>query len=118
MDPAVRKVRLFQSGFVVVGVLVLLTIILGPVALLSVFKDSGQNHVNDAFAITPTEPTSSNYTRLHADIIAVDETQRLATLRVSGYHYCTGDCSAKLKAGFFSVDADGRGANSIPPSAV
>lgn len=82
MDPAVSKVRLYQAGFVAVGVIVLLTIVLGPLALLSVFRDSGQQHIDDAFAITPTATSSSNYTRLHVDVVALDETQRLATLRV------------------------------------
>lgn len=117
MDPAVRKARLFQAGFVAVGLLVVLTLLLGPFALLSVFRDSGQKHVDDAFAISPTTTTSPTYTRLHLDIMALDETQRLATVHVSGYHYCASDCGAKLKATFFSLDADGRGANSIPPSA-
>jgi hypothetical protein len=117
MEHTTTRLRLYRAGFIVAALLALLSVVLGPVALLSVFRDSGQKHIDDAFAITPTTTTSPNYTRLHLDIINLDETQRLATLRVSGYHYCTSDCSTKLKATFFSINADGRGSNSIPPSA-
>lgn len=117
MSAEERKRRLFRLGFAVVGVLVALTALLGPVALFSLVSSPSRSHVDDAFAITPSEPADPNFTQLHAVVTAVDESQRLATLRVSGFHFCTSDCVTKLKVVLFSLDVDGRGANSIPPSA-
>jgi len=56
-----------------------------------------------------------NHTKLHMAMVAIDETQLLATIRVSGHHVCAG-CDWSDRVLFVSVTQDDLDADGMPPS--
>ena len=59
----------------------------------------------------------TNYTQIHLAVIAIDEVQLLATIRVSGHHRCT-DCAWSHRVRLVAISDDDAAAAGLPPSAV
>src|SRR5262245_4038756 len=59
----------------------------------------------------------TNYTRLHLAVIAIDELQLVATIRVSGHHRCTG-CAFSHRLRLVAIAEDDAAADGLPPSAA
>src|SRR5262249_33687905 len=57
----------------------------------------------------------ANYTKLHLAVVAIDEVQLLASIRVSGHHRCA-DCSFSHRVRLVSVADDDAEADGMPPS--
>src|SRR5262245_62216100 len=57
----------------------------------------------------------ANYTRLHLAVIAIDEVQLVATIRVSGHHRCP-DCLFSHRVRLVSIADDDASADGLPPS--
>jgi len=57
----------------------------------------------------------ANYTRLHLAVIAIDEVQLVATIRVSGHHRCP-DCPFSHRVRLVSIADDDATADGLPPS--
>lgn len=65
---------------------------------------------------TPTENPDAAYSSLHVEVIALDEVQRQASLRVSGYHYCPHDCNYRESVVFYAIPPTYRRIEGQPPS--
>jgi hypothetical protein len=102
----------------VVAGIVLLVIVLLPFALRSVYSDVVVPSGERSYPVTPLEDQpAQSHSRLHIDVVAIDELNRLATLRVEGVHVCRGGCDDyKEKLVLFSVAASAQGAEGISPS--
>ena len=65
----------------------------------------------------PAAAIAPSHTRLHLAVIAVDEVQLVATLRVSGHHTCRAPCTTRDRLLFVSIAQDDGEAEGLPPSA-
>jgi len=57
------------------------------------------------------------YTKLHLAVVAIDEVQLAATIRVSGHHRCL-DCPWSHRVRLVSITEDDAEADGLPPSAA
>ncbi len=98
--------------------IVLLVIVLLPFGLRSVYWDVVVPSGERTYPVTPLEDQpAQSYSRLHIDVVAIDELNRLATLRVEGVHVCGGGCDDyKERLVLFSVAANAQGTEGISPS--
>src|SRR6266540_5495167 len=108
----------YQIAFVAVAGIVLLVIVLLPFALRSVYWDVVVPSEERSYPVTPLEDEpAQSHSRLHIDVVGIDELNRLATLRVEGVHVCRGGCNDyKEKLVLFSVAANAQGTEGISPS--
>ena len=56
-----------------------------------------------------------NHTKLHMAFVSIDETQLLASIRVSGHHRCV-ECNWSDRVLFVAVTTDDLNADGMPPS--
>src|SRR5438067_4757817 len=85
--------RAYQMAFAVVAGIVLLVIFLLPFALRSVYWDVVIPSGEHSYPVTPLDDQpAQSHSRLHIDVVAIDELNRLVTLRVEGVHVCRGGC--------------------------
>src|SRR6266581_4051664 len=87
-----RRYMAHRVGYFLVALLLLGIAVSLPFALAGVVDDVTEQ-ANPTFELTlpPTAPAASN-SRVHLDIIVLDEWQRAVTIRVSGHHVCSADC--------------------------
>lgn len=93
-----------------------------PWMLGSVIDDLKHPSSEHKYPFTPEgiKPVAS-YSRLHVDVVAMDEINHVATLLVNGYHACGKDevCGKyKERIVFFQVDESDAEGDSMPPSAA
>ncbi len=116
--PAQSKNIGYRVGFYLIALLVLFCLILTPFAFSSLLADIFAPPTDHAYKLTPADvQPADSYSRLHVDVINLNEVDHLVTLRVNGFHVCAKDCTYTDKVLFFSVKADAPDAESIPPSA-
>jgi hypothetical protein len=109
-------------SFVVTLLTVLVVLGLLPTALSSMASEMrGQttNPVYDLFTgaeIDPSQTFGPDTAYVNISVISLDETQRLATLIVSGHRVCPAVCS-EVTGTFYSVGSDAARRRGLPPSA-
>ena len=107
----------YRIGFGVVAFVVLTIVMLVPIGIIDLVRSIGTSGDDTSYALTANVPSAPTYSRLQIDVIALDEVQRLATLRVSGFHFCDKECTDRDKVLFSSIGADGTQGQGVSPSA-
>lgn len=117
-DPSIaRQVRKYRISFVLVGFAVLLFLLLLPFGIGSILREAIAPAHDSVHPFTPANiALGDNYTQVHIDVTAINEVERTATLRLTGYRYCKTACTFQDKLLFFSVEEDDRAAQSVPSS--
>src|SRR5262245_27164375 len=112
-----RAVR-HRLAFFVTALVVLALVVTLPFSVKSVVDDVLGPATGRVMPITPrtSGPPDPNHTKLHLAVIAIDEVQLLATIRVSGHHRCSG-CAWKNRVLLVALSADDADADGLPPSA-
>jgi hypothetical protein len=108
----------YQLAFGLIATLLLFLLATLPFSVASVVTDVLGPPEGHHFPIPPgpAPPEASSFSRLNVAVVALDETQGLVTLRVSGHHVCRESCSWSDRLLFFSVPVGERGSESLPPS--
>jgi hypothetical protein len=107
-----------------IGVLLTATLLLSVVVLLpflfsSVSREMIGNPDGETYALTPRDEPAPTHSRLHVAVAALDEQQRLVSLRVSGHHLCATACPWSDRILFLSLyDEEDDEAEGLPPSAA
>lgn len=107
----------YRASFWIVAIIFLTIIVLVPIAVIDLLANVAKPSENHVYNIAAEVLPAPVYSRLHVNVLALDEVQKLATLRVSGFHFCASECTARDKILFSSIGADGKGADGLPPSA-
>lgn len=108
----------YRVGFGLVAIVVIISLIATPFAITSAMVNLIAPPSARVYALTPQQiPLAASYSRLHADITILDEPQRLATIRVSGFHVCAQGCTYRDTLVLFSLDTEAGDMQAIPPSA-
>jgi hypothetical protein len=110
--------RAYRLAFLAVAGIVLLVLLLLPFALNSVYWDVVVPSGERRYPLTSSDDQPApTYSRLRVDVVAIDEVNQLATLRVEGVHVCRGGCDAVAeRLVLFSVPAEAQAADRISPS--
>ena len=111
-----RRLR-FRIAFFLTSLVVLSVIVTLPFSVKSVVDDVLGPVTGRVAKISRDRPDAAhrNHTKLHMAMVAIDETQLLATIRVSGHHVCAG-CDWSDRVLFVSVTQDDLDADGMPPS--
>ena len=122
-----RQLR-YRVAFFITGLVTLALVVTLPFSVKSVVDDILGSAIGRVFPITPRGEESStltvsehlrhrdaNYTKLHLAVVALDEVQLLATIRVSGHHRCA-DCVFSHRVRLVSIADDDAQADGMPPS--
>jgi hypothetical protein len=114
--PGLRRLH-YRVALVLTGTLLLLIATMLPFTVVSVVDDVLGPPSSHAFPITSRQHSPATpHVDLHAAVIAIDEVQLLATLRVSGHHICPTACGWSDQLTFFSLHDEQAGAEGLPPS--
>jgi hypothetical protein len=112
-----KQVRGYRVAFVFVSLAVLIFLMLLPFGIGSVLREAITPAHDSVHPFTPANAAvGDNYAQVHIDITAINEVDRTATLRLTGFRYCKTACNFQDKLLFFSVSADDRAAQSVPSS--
>jgi len=117
-EPERRTRRLrFRIAFFLTSLVALSVIVTLPFSVKSVVDDILGPVTGRVVKISRDRPDAAhrNHTKLHMALVAIDETQLLATIRVSGHHVCAG-CDWSDRVLFVSVTQDDLDADGMPPS--
>lgn len=119
-----------QVAFFLTALVTLALVVTLPFSVKSVVDDILGAATGRVFPITspgseqagPAVPErlrsrDTSYTRLHLAVIAIDEVQLLATIRVSGHHRCP-DCAFSHRVRLVAIADDDAAADGLPPSAA
>ena len=108
------RVAFFVTALVTLGLVVTL-----PFSVKSVVDDVLGPATGRVIRITPrgSGAPEPNHTKLHLAVTSIDEVQLLATIRVSGHHYCPG-CTWNNRVLLVALAADDADADGLPPSAA
>lgn len=89
-----------------------------PWAAASVVDDVTHPAAETVFPFTPEDvKLGDTYTRLHLDVVSLDEVNHVANVRANGFHFCPKDCDKyKDRVIVYQVDLDDAASDSIPPS--
>jgi hypothetical protein len=111
-----RRLR-FRIAFFLTSLLALGVVVTLPFSVKSVVDDILGPVTGRVARITRERPDAAhrNHTKLHMALVGIDETQLLATIRVSGHHLCV-DCNWSDRVLFVSVTQDDLDADGMPPS--
>jgi hypothetical protein len=111
-----RKLR-FRIAFFLTSLVALSVVVTLPFSVKSVVDDILGPVTGRVVKITRDRPDGShrNHTKLHMAFVAIDETQLLASIRVSGHHVCVA-CDWSDRVLFVSVTQDDLDADGMPPS--
>jgi len=107
------RIAFFLASLVALGLLVTL-----PFSVKSVVDDVFGSATGRVVKLTRGRPDSArpNHTKLHLAFVSLDETQLLASIRVSGHHRCV-ECNWSNRVLFVAVTAEDLYADGMPPSA-
>src|SRR5262245_27368945 len=126
-----RQLR-YRVAFFITGLVTLALVVTLPFSVKSVVDDIRASAVGRVFPITsqsqgdePATRTLSehlrhrdvNYTKIHLAVVAIDEVQLVASIRVSGHHRCT-DCAYSHRVRLVAIADDDAEAEGMPPSAA
>jgi len=126
-----RQLR-YRVAFFITGLVTLALVVTLPFSVKSVVDDILGSAVGRVFPITsqsqgdePATRTLSehlrhrdvNYTKIHLAVVAIDEVQLVASIRVSGHHRCT-DCAYSHRVRLVAIADDDAEAEGMPPSAA
>ena len=111
-----RQLR-YRIAFFVTALVVLCLVVTLPFSVKSVVDDILGPSTGRVIQITKSRPGSeaSTYAKLHLAFVSIDETQLMATLRVSGHHHCP-DCAWSHRVVFVAIATDSDEAAGLPPS--
>jgi len=105
----------YRAGFLVALVSVLASVVLLPFAIVSL-AGALRHPTNRAFDLGSTARLHGEWTKLNVAAVAIDESNGLLTLRVTGFHDCPSRCPTDEIVKLYSVHADPSGALGSPPS--
>jgi len=107
----------FRVAFFLTSLVALSIVVTLPFSVKSVVDDILGPVTGRVVRITRDRPDTShrNHTKLHLGFVSIDETQLLATIRVSGHHTCV-SCDWNDRLLFVSVTQDDLDADGMPPS--
>jgi hypothetical protein len=112
-----QKLNGYRVGFATVCVLVLAILVLTPPAIVNLIQQVQRRQSHTSYSISlPDDPPGSSYTRLHLELVSLDEAQRLITARVSGFRVCSTACGDRQQIVLFSIGADDSSNEAVPPS--
>ena len=116
LERRTRRLR-FRIAFFLTSLVALSVIVTLPFSVKSVVDDILGPVTGRVVKISRDRPDAAhrNHTKLHMALVAIDETQLLATIRVSGHHVCAG-CDWSDRVLFVSVTQDDLDADGMPPS--
>ena len=107
-----------RVGLAVVAVLVLLFLALLPQAIGSTWRALVEPPTGQVYTVAPlSERPTTGYVDVHVELSALDELQRLLTLRVSAHRVCQPACTGSVRIDFFSLQLVELRAERLPPSA-
>jgi hypothetical protein len=111
-----RRLR-FRIAFFLTSLVALCVVVTLPFSVKSVVDDILGPVTGRVVRITRDRPDASHrsHTKLHMAFVAIDETQLLASIRVSGHHVCA-TCDWSDRILFVSVTQDDIDADGMPPS--
>jgi hypothetical protein len=111
-----RRLR-FRIAFFLTSLVALSVVVTLPFSVKSVVDDILGPVTGRVVKITRDRPDAShrNHTKLHMAFVAIDETQLIASIRVSGHHVCVA-CDWSDRVLFVSVTPDDLDADGMPPS--
>ena len=111
-----------RAGFFIALTMCVVCVFMLPQMLSSIVREAQHTLDEKKLPFTPEGMAhESTFTNLHVDIVSIDEPNRMATLRVTGWHTCKEEvkCQAyKERVVFFQVDEDDTQSETIPPSAA
>lgn len=108
-----------RVSLALVGTLVLVVLALLPLALVSVFWYVIGEPYERVYALTPPDTVpAESHSRVHMELIALDASQQIATLRLAGHHVCPPGCTWQDQIVLFSLRTDSPAAEGLPPSAT
>lgn len=113
-----RTRHAYRAGLLVALATVIVTVILLPFALSSLFSALRHPVGARGFELTKRTTLHDEWTRLNIATVSINEAAQLVTLRVTGFHNCTSACDEVERVQFYSVHADPSGALGAPPSAA
>jgi len=107
----------YRAGFGAVCLLVVAILVFTPPAIINLIQQvrGRQSHISYSIS-RPDDPPGPSYTRLHVELVSLDEAQRLITARVSGFRVCPAACGDRQQIVLFSIGADDSGNEAVPPS--
>jgi hypothetical protein len=110
----------YRVAFALIATLLLLIAVTLPFSMGSIVDDvlgppGGRSY---ALSVAPPDSAAPTRTALHLAVVALDEVQLLATLRVSGHHICRAACVWSDRVVFFALAEDESAAEGLPPSAA
>jgi hypothetical protein len=116
LERRTRRLR-FRIAFFLTSLVALSVIVTLPFSVKSVVDDILGPVTGRVVKISRDRPDAAhrNHTKLHMAMVAIDEMQLLATIRVSGHHVCAG-CDWSDRVLFVSVTQDDLDADGMPPS--
>jgi hypothetical protein len=111
-----RRLR-FRIAFFLTSLVALSVVVTLPFSVKSVVDDILGPVTGRVVKITRDRPDAAhpNHTKLHMAFVSIDETQLLASIRVSGHHVCVA-CDWSDRVLFVSVTQDDLDADGMPPS--
>lgn len=114
---AQARQRRYRAAFFVTALVTLGIVVTLPFSVKSVVDDVLGPVEGRIVQIRPPGPVEADHTKLHMAVIALDEVQLAATIRVAGHHVCPG-CTWKNRVLLVALSADDAAANGLPPSAA
>jgi hypothetical protein len=111
-----RRVR-FRIAFFLTSLVALSVVVTLPFSVKSVVDDILGPVTGRVVKVTRDRPDAAhrNHTKLHMAFVSIDETQLLASIRVSGHHVCVA-CDWSDRVLFVSVTQDDLDVDGMPPS--
>ena len=113
---ATRPLR-YRVAFYLTALLVLSVVVTLPFSVESVVDDVLGPATGRIIKLTRGRPEMArpNHTKLHLAFVSIDETQLLASIRVSGHHRCV-ECGWNDRLLFVAVTSEDLEADGMPPS--
>jgi hypothetical protein len=108
-----------KVALVLIGTLLLFTLAVLPFAVKGVVSDLVQPQSAQIYHLTPRDtPPAATHSRLHIDLITLDEWQGAVRMRVAGTHICQPACAWNDRILFVSTFGHGEQLGGLPPSAA
>jgi hypothetical protein len=110
----------FRIALVLIAGLLLAILVLLPLSVSSVVTDITEPAEGKVYNVSvPVEGEgTATQSRLHVSVVALDEFQLRATLRVSGHQICRPACTTNTQIVFFSFRTYEAASAGMPPSAA
>jgi hypothetical protein len=108
-----------RVGLVLIGTLFLFTVAVLPFAVKGVVNDILHPQSAQIYPTTPLDTRlAATHSRLHIDLINLDEWQGTVRMRISGTHICQPACAWSDRFLFVSTFGHGENLGGLPPSAA